>query len=285
MPRGAERIIHQIWMQGFDEAPEYVRSNSRVIREMHPHPEWEYMFWNAPQIERLVERSAEWREKYATYTLMHQRVDFAKLVILYTFGGIIVDADAYTIRPLDSLFDETVGADLVASNMRRVPLPFGWVQNFFICGFAEKCLNNGTYIAKARSHALAYMIRGLMRIPSCTCGMSYQCIQQTTGPSVFHALLHEYARGAAHGTVVVLESEVLEPCLGSVCEITDRTYIVHKHEMTWMGALMTTLMRAYLACPHFYHALFLFALIAIMTRLLPTGFGAFGRSGVRADLR
>ncbi len=146
-------------------------------------------------------------------------------------------------------------------------------------------MNNGSYIAKARSHALAHMIRGMVQIPCCPSSSSFRCVQQTTGPPVFNTLLHEYARGAAHGTVLVLESEVLEPCLGSVCEITDRTYIVHKHEMTWMGPLMTTLLRVYLACPHFDHALFLLAVIAIMTRLLPAGFGAFGRSGVRADRR
>lgn len=40
-----------VWKQGFEEAPEYVRSNSRVRREMHPQPEWEYMLWDASRIE------------------------------------------------------------------------------------------------------------------------------------------------------------------------------------------------------------------------------------------
>lgn len=263
---GAPRIIHQIWMQGFDASPEYVRTNSSTIKEMHP--EWTYTFWDAARIERLAGENAEWRETYASFTLLHQRVDFAKLLILYAFGGIVIDADAYTVRPLDALFDEFADADLVVSNVRRVPLPLGWVQNFLTCGIAEKCINNGSYIGKAGSHVLRYLISRLARLPNCESGSDFQRIQQTTGPKVFNALVHEYIRGSPHGTVVVLDSEVLEPCLGTLCEITDRTYVVHKHEMTWCSALITVPVRAYLACPHLFHALFLVALVAIVARLI-----------------
>ena len=263
---GAARIIHQIWMQGLDVSPAYVRSNSRTIQDMHP--EWSYMFWNAARIERLADENAEWREKYASFTLLHQRVDFAKLIILYAFGGIVIDADAYTIRPLDALFDEFADADLVVSNIRRVPLPFGWVQNFLICGIAGSCMNNGSYIGKAGSHVIRHIISGLTQIPNCASGSDFQRIQQTTGPKVFNALLHEYIRGAPHGNVVVLDSEILEPCIGTSCEITDRTYVVHTHKWTWCGALITVPMRAYVACPHLFHALFFVALIAVIARLM-----------------
>ena len=262
-----ERIIHQIWMQGFDQAPEYARSNSHTIREMHP--KWQYMFWDSSRIESLAATNAEWCEKYASFTLLHQRVDFAKLLILYTFGGIVIDADAYTIRPLDSLFDAMAGADMVVSNVRRAPLPFGWIQNFFACGSTEKCMNNGSYIAKARSHVLAYLIRELVKLPSCASGASFQCVQQTTGPQVFHTLVNRYILDSPHAAVVVLESDVLEPCLGSLCEVTDRTYVVHKHAMTWCGPVLETIVRAYLACPHLYHALFFVAVLAIVARLFP----------------
>jgi mannosyltransferase OCH1-like enzyme len=267
-PRGAPRKIHQIWMQGFDAAPAYVRSNARTIQEMHTG--WEYTFWDEARIERLADANPEWRDKYASFTLLHQRVDFAKLLILYAFGGIVIDADAYTIRPLDTLFDELADADLVVSDLRLVPLPFGWVQNLILCG-VDRCLNNGSYIGKAGSHALAYMIRRIVELPSCAPSSNARCIDQTTGPDVFNKIVREYMRGAEHGTVVVLESDVMEPCLGSSCDITDRTYVVHKHEMTWFGPVARALTSAYYACPHLVHALFcvaIFALVAGVSRLV-----------------
>jgi mannosyltransferase OCH1-like enzyme len=227
------------------------------------HPEWEYTFWDEARIERLADSNAEWRDKYASFALLHQRVDFAKLLILYALGGIVIDADAYTIRPLDALFEELADADLVVSDLRLVPPPFGWVQNLIMCG-VERCLNNGSYIGKAGSPVLAYMIRRIAELPSCAQGSNARCINETTGPAVFNTIIREYMRGAAHGTVVVLESDVMEPCLGSSCDITDRTFVVHKHEMTWFGPVSRALTSAYYTCPHLFHALFCVAIFALV---------------------
>lgn len=220
----------------------YMNQNARM------HPAWRYEFWDEPRIERLVAESDRWREKYATFGLLHQRVDFAKLLILYTHGGIVIDADAYTVRPLDALFDEHKGADFVASLLFRSPPPLGWVQSWIACKTTGSCVNNGSYAGKRGAHVLGLLIDRLVAIPPCAGMGRADCIQQTTGPVVFSRLVQDYAR-AMQGKVVILEHDVLEPCIGALCNITDRTYVVHKHELTWCGPLQRELVRFYATYP------------------------------------
>lgn len=228
-----ERIIHQIWMQGADQAPAYFRSYSQLIRDMHPA--WPYMFWDEHRIQSLVGTRNSWRAKYATFVHLHQRVDFAKLLILFTHGGIVIDADAYTVRKLDSLFDQHADASLIVSELRRFPKPVGWIQSMATCREAGMCINNGSFIAKAGSRVLAMIIERFLALPRCEPGTGQtECIKDTTGPVVFHRLVRDYARDPSSG-VVVLEYDQLEPCISSSCEITERTYVVHKHELTWLN--------------------------------------------------
>ena len=216
-----ERIIHQIWMQGINQAPGYFLSYSRQIREMHP--EWTYMFWDEARIQSLVGTQDAWRTKYATFAHLHQRVDFAKLIILYTHGGIVIDADAYTIRRLDSLFDEHADASLIVSEVQQFAKPAGWIQSLITCGETGTCTNNGSFIAKAGSHVLELMISRFLALPSCKPGTDRtECINATTGPHLFHRLVHEYAKDPSN-RVVILEYDKLEPCISTFCDISERT--------------------------------------------------------------
>ena len=240
-----ERNIHQIWMQGRDKVP--AKLSVYMAQNASMHPAWNYEFWDEPRIERLVAGNDRWRDKYATFGFLHQRVDFAKLLILYTYGGIVIDADAYTVRPLDALFDEHKDADFVASLLFRSPPPLGWLQSWIACKTSGSCVNNGSYAGKRGSHALRYMIDHIVSLPVCTNRSREDCIQQTTGPVVFSRMVREYARN--HGKAVILEHDSLEPCIGTTCNFTDRTYIVHKHEMTWCGPMMRELARFYMTYP------------------------------------
>ena len=239
-----ERIIHQIWMQGINQAPGYFLSYSRKIREMHP--EWPYMFWDEARIQALVGTQEAWRAKYATFVHLHQRADFAKLLILFTHGGIVIDADAYTVRNLDSLLDEHADASLIVSEIREFATPVGWIGNLVACGTTGTCVNNGCVIAKAGSRVLAMIVDRLIALPSCRSGAyRTECIKATTGPHVFHRLVREYAKDPSN-RLVVLEYDKLEPCISTSCDISERTYIVHAHEMTWFNPAFVSFVRLYL---------------------------------------
>ena len=274
-----ERIIHQIWMQGADQAPEYFLTYSKRIRDMHP--EWPYMLWDEARIQSLVGSHDTWRAKYATFVHLHQRVDFAKLLILFTHGGIVIDADAYTVRKLDSLFAKHADASLVVSEVRQFAKPVGWIGSLVACGTTGTCINNGCFIAKASARVLALIIDRLVALPSCERGAGrMECIKATTGPHVFHRLVREYARDPAN-RIVVLEYDELEPCISTACEISERTYIVHAHEMTWFNPAIVRFVRLYLR----HHAAVNVAVILLLIIILALGSFFVYRAVVRPTLR
>lgn len=100
------KIIHQIWLQGEDQIPEYFIKYSDIWKNLHP--DYKYMFWDAVSIEELILK--EYPE-YINYWLNNQehlhRSDYGRIFILHKYGGIYTDFDSYPLKSINGLFDET----------------------------------------------------------------------------------------------------------------------------------------------------------------------------------
>jgi len=79
--------------------------------------------------------------------------------------------------------------------------------------------------------------------------------------------VREYARDPS-SRVVVLEYDQLEPCISSSCYITERTYIVHAHEMTWCNPTWVFFVRLYFKYHSIFHAAAATLLLFILTLVL-----------------
>ena len=196
--------------------------------------------------------------KIQNFYLSSSKVDFAKLVILYKFGGIVIDADAYTIKPLDSLFDIHKDAELIVSLLKRDFLPIGNIQSLVTCNKFSECINNGNYIAKKNSKILSYIIDQFINIPICSLNMEKMlCIKSTTGPYIFDKSINKYIKeNDDFKSIVILPYVFLEPCFNKKCFITDETYIVHKHEMSWVNSIA----KFYVSYSNFFNICTLFIL-------------------------
>jgi mannosyltransferase OCH1-like enzyme len=256
-----EKNIHQIWMQGIDKFPIKFQKYSKIIKDMHAL-NWNYIFWDKNSIQNLMNEDENWKTKYKTFIYLHQKVDFAKLVILYKFGGIVIDADAYTIKPLDSLFDIHKDAELIVSFLKRDFLPIGNIQSLVTCNKFSECINNGNYIAKKESNILSYIIDEFINIPICSLEMEQMmCIKSTTGPYIFDKSINKYIKENDDSkSVVILPYVFLEPCFNKKCFITDETYIVHKHEMSWVNNIA----KFYVLYADFFNIFTLFILSFIL---------------------
>ena len=249
-----ERNIHQIWMQGSNKFPKKFQEYSKKTKDMHL--KWNYMFWDENDIKNLMNEDEKWKTKYDTFIHLHQKVDFAKLAILYKFGGIVIDTDAYSIKPLDSLFDKYEDAKLIVSLIMRDFLPMGFIQSWMTCNKLSECINNGIYIAKKESDVLSYIINEFINLPSCPSKMDkMRCIHMTTGPGIFDKAVNKYIKENDDNNIVILPYQYLEPCLSTRCFITDETYIVHKHEMSWCSDIVIKLKHIYLFSPQFFNIL------------------------------
>ena len=107
------KIIHQIWIQGEAALPEKFKKNMDIT--IKKNPEYKYMLWDEIKILELIQLKPEWVKKYYKFEYLHQKVDYAKLIILYMYGGIAIDMDAYTEQNLDKLFETYADYDLVVS--------------------------------------------------------------------------------------------------------------------------------------------------------------------------
>src|SRR6187402_370569 len=97
-----EKIIHQIWFQGKNNIPmSYPNYSDSWIKN---NPDYEYVFWDQQKINKLINMYyPQYKEKYNAYTQIINKIDMAKLIILYHYGGIFVDLDSESFKPINKL--------------------------------------------------------------------------------------------------------------------------------------------------------------------------------------
>ena len=94
-------IIHQTWKS--DLVPSY--TVPWITSWRRHHPDWQIWFWNDSDVSMYISKKyPQYLELFNSYATQIQRIDAARLIILYEFGGIYADLDVECLRPLDKLF-------------------------------------------------------------------------------------------------------------------------------------------------------------------------------------
>jgi len=98
------KIIHQIWLQGENNIPEDYPNYSGSWKEKNP--EFTYIMWDNDMIVELIKKTfPQFMVIYDSYPKLVQKVDAAKYIILYHFGGIYIDMDLECIHNLSGLLN------------------------------------------------------------------------------------------------------------------------------------------------------------------------------------
>lgn len=113
-PADIPRILHQIYFGGESAAPPSYRRWAETWRANHP--EWDHQFWDAQRCRGLVEEHYRWfLPVYDAYKYRIQRCDAIRYFILHRFGGMYVDMDVESLRPIDDLI---AGRELILGALR-----------------------------------------------------------------------------------------------------------------------------------------------------------------------
>jgi inositol phosphorylceramide mannosyltransferase catalytic subunit len=88
------KIFHQIWL---GNAPRPAQWMDSFIRH---HPDWEYRLWNESNLPILINQRL-----FDCSSTLAQRSDIARYELLYTHGGIYVDADSICLASWNELTD------------------------------------------------------------------------------------------------------------------------------------------------------------------------------------
>lgn len=118
-------IFHQIWYQGIDKIKNpYSDCRKKCLAKLKEWEGWEYMFWDKNSIEKLInENYPQFWDLYNYFDIMVQKIDLAKYIILYHFGGVYVDMDMECVRNIAKLIKSS--DELIIS---RIPKPY-WLYN------------------------------------------------------------------------------------------------------------------------------------------------------------
>lgn len=102
MKNAIPRIIHQIW-SGVDEPlPEHFAKMSKTWK--YDYPDWEYVFWNENKMNSFIlEYYPQYWEAYNNFQYNVQRWDVIRYLILCKLGGMYVDFDYESLKPMDEL--------------------------------------------------------------------------------------------------------------------------------------------------------------------------------------
>lgn len=215
--------IHQIWFQGENNIPDKYKENIITIKKYHTN--WNYTLWTNDTIKNIL--SGDLLNLYNNYVHMHQKIDFAKYVILFKFGGVYLDMDVKSLKPLDTLIDENKNKDIIVSKTNT-----NFFESIVACSKFE-CINNGVIIASPNNKILKHIINYCLSVGNCNSLLNKElCINITTGPLMFTKIINKYR----NDSTLILNNDYFEPCSYTKCTITDNTFTKHQHELSWMSS-------------------------------------------------
>ncbi|MCD8178555.1 MAG: hypothetical protein LUE98_14485 [Tannerellaceae bacterium] len=96
------KIIHQIWSGISEPLPEKFRILGETWKR--DYPDWRYEFWDNQRINKFIkEYYPQYWYVYCKFPFNVQRWDAIRYLILEKFGGMYVDFDYESIKPMDDL--------------------------------------------------------------------------------------------------------------------------------------------------------------------------------------
>jgi hypothetical protein len=130
------KTLHFIWWQGWASAPHCAPADAlQWVREwQHLHPTFEVQRWDEASffqvaVPHLESAFPHVRDVFARLRAAVEKVDLARWLLLYAFGGVYLDCDMRCIKGVSELYDECLrdGTVFLAKE------PGGCLNNAIIC--------------------------------------------------------------------------------------------------------------------------------------------------------
>jgi mannosyltransferase OCH1-like enzyme len=120
------RILHQSWKD--EHIPYDIYKKCWVESWMSLHSGWQRMFWtDADNLELVRAHYPQFQEAYRQLTPSIKQADFARFLYMHRFGGVYVDLDFVSLRPLEPLladYDIVLGCLSDDNDYYRIPNAF-----------------------------------------------------------------------------------------------------------------------------------------------------------------
>jgi mannosyltransferase OCH1-like enzyme len=238
------RIIHQIWMQGFNQIPSKFDANRAELRRLNP--EWRIMEWDETTLRtECAALGPEFLRTFDQLPLMISKVDFGRYVVIYRYGGVSVDMDMAPLKPLSA----TPGLDEHPLILSRTTI-------------GGPVVNNALFIACPEN---PFVMRLLLAIANSD--MRYELyptkdlyVGLTTGPLIVTRL-------AMTEDIHILDAKYFEPCfsIDKECNRSEFAIMDHQHELSWMNNWLIIIFKMFFWClRRWYIFLFIIGVILLL---------------------
>lgn len=238
--------LYQVWYQGYANITrkEFI-INIKNWEMMNP--DWNYQCLDNDGLEKAcLEYSKECYDLYKSMSIMHMKIDLARYVLIYLYGGIYADVDAYVLRPLDySKYINKVIKTYEKKNKHVIGISccntnliesFAFVQN-------DKVMNNAIMISSPRNPCMKrfidYIISISVKANYTPCSSNFLQVQNTTGPIAFNNWFKNVSN-LSDTKIILFPPKVFEPCdMGNTYCILDKdTISIHLFEMSWISPFL-----------------------------------------------
>lgn len=264
------KIIHQIWFQ--DEFPPYDIDNllkkniytlnhmkrNRILNSNIPNkyklytskmfdlnPDYYYFLWNEKMIEKMLVNNKIWgnnnliKKLYYHYDLMIQKIDMAKYLILFLYGGFYVDVDVEFLKPFDALYNKYPRQGVYLS--KSVPFlkeESNFIKRIINFNMDNDFINNGIMISEPRHPFWINLLNHMSKHKNDNNSILYDYffnikVFNTTGPAIVSTTAYNSLK--KYSDLYILPNKYFEPCVGfdRTCVPTHEAITNHKHNSQW----------------------------------------------------
>jgi len=210
-----DKYIHQIYLQSG-----YVLTNDNHSWKNH-NPTYTYILWNETSITDLMKNN-NLIDFYLALSKWPSRLDFAKCVILYYYGGIYADNDTKCLKSFDTLINQYDDFDIIVSET-DINLQSSFVNKLYNLDTSTIIINTGVIIAKKYNSFLKYAIHNMSQnnIPITNNYINIDIL----GPIALSRYIDLYNDNKR---IIILNHKIFESP-----EILNESYSIHHHTKTW----------------------------------------------------
>ena len=248
------KLIHQIWFQ--DNKDVLLFSNNinknfnrifssdipfnykfNLIKLLLHNSDYTYCLWNETKIYYFLKINyPNLLIIYLKLNYMIQKIDFAKYIILYHYGGIYIDIDIESYKSINNFFKSNKNEGIYFSKTSYI----NDIENYFMKKFYNfktdnYFINNGIILAIKNHNFFLDVLKDIdYNIINNNDYFYNSKIFNTTGPSMLTNSILKYRN--KYKDLNILSHEYFEPCYGKdiTCKITKKTILMHQHKSAWI---------------------------------------------------
>jgi mannosyltransferase OCH1-like enzyme len=253
--RKFNKNIFQVWYQGCQNiSNENFKTNINNWKILNP--DWNYYCLDdAALATACKEYSDECYEIYKSCSIMHNKIDLARYVLIYLYGGIYVDMDAYILRPLNS---SSILNELIQTYEKENIPTIGLSQlninpvESMIMVQNRNMINNAIMISSPKNPLLKkfieYILENLRKNKSSSLKniTSLFSVNLTTGPVALNYFFNNNNNDTQSSKIFYFPPSNFEPCdFNNHCVINESTMSIHMFEQSWLSPSVRKLNRIY----------------------------------------